>query len=401
MIVGLALRLAPTSYAVLFDATPDASYNTNAPAGALTNSGWHYIGRFGTAQATAIAPFFVLTAKHLSVSTNFVLDGSNYTLSTVYDDSHSDLRLCRSVTRLPRHAPLYVGTNEVGAPLLAFGRGRKRGNAVVTAGLTNGWKWGGADGIMRWGSNQVASIRQAGGADCLYATFDHGAGPDECHLATWDSGGAAFACIDERWQLAGVHYSVDGSFNQSTNNTTEFNAAIYDGYGLYMGSDNNWTLITNPVPSGFYSTRVSSRYAWITNIIPHFDSDVDGLPDWWEGRYGGSVQGMDATHDADGDGANNLAEWIAGSDPTNTASLFQIAAVWQTNDVDTLSFDGHTDRLYRVWQRDLTLAPTTPWQSAVTGAFSGAGNPTYWSATNTSPATPRFYRLGVTVPDGM
>jgi hypothetical protein len=43
----------------------------------------------GNAQATAIAPFFVLTAKHLSASTTFILDGSNYTLKTVYDDPHS------------------------------------------------------------------------------------------------------------------------------------------------------------------------------------------------------------------------------------------------------------------------------------------------------------------------
>ena len=46
------------------------------------------------------------------------------------------------------------------------------------------------------------------------------------------------------------------------------------------------------------------------------DSDGDGMPDWWESRYGLDLQNpADASLDAEGDGVANLAEYRAGSDP--------------------------------------------------------------------------------------
>jgi len=42
-----------------------------------------------------------------------------------------------------------------------------------------------------------------------------------------------------------------------------------------------------------------------------FDTDGNGLPDWWESRYGL----MDSNEDPDGDGLTNLQEYQAGSDP--------------------------------------------------------------------------------------
>ena len=42
-----------------------------------------------------------------------------------------------------------------------------------------------------------------------------------------------------------------------------------------------------------------------------FDSDGDGLPDWWENKYGALVAGADE----DGDGVSNLQEYQQGSNP--------------------------------------------------------------------------------------
>lgn len=46
--------------------------------------------------------------------------------------------------------------------------------------------------------------------------------------------------------------------------------------------------------------------------IAAVDSDGDGLPDWWEKKYGGDLT---SGGDADGDGVSNLREYLAGTDP--------------------------------------------------------------------------------------
>ena len=46
--------------------------------------------------------------------------------------------------------------------------------------------------------------------------------------------------------------------------------------------------------------------------------DGDGLPDWWELRHFGHLNEVDAG-DPDGDGATNLAEFLAGTSPTTAA----------------------------------------------------------------------------------
>jgi len=59
------------------------------------------------------------------------------------------------------------------------------------------------------------------------------------------------------------------------------------------------------------------------------DTDGDGIPDWWETLYFGGPTSCIATNHNDGDTFNNLAEYIAGTDPTNSGSFFHVANTWQ------------------------------------------------------------------------
>jgi hypothetical protein len=72
----------------------------------------------------------------------------------------------------------------------------------------------------------------------------------------------------------------------------------------------------------------------VTNVVTisaSLDADGDGLPNGWEQQYGldpfypYGKDGPDA--DKDGDGQSNLAEFLAGTDPTNSASALRITAI--------------------------------------------------------------------------
>ena len=81
--------------------------------------------------------------------------------------------------------------------------------------------------------------------------------------------------------------------------------------GYFLGASNSTTLMvldTNPDNFGMYGS--------------------DGIPDAWQVRYFGTnnPEGV-ATADADGTGQNNLFKYLAGLDPTNSASIFRFTAI--------------------------------------------------------------------------
>ena len=54
----------------------------------------------------------------------------------------------------------------------------------------------------------------------------------------------------------------------------------------------------------------------ISYTVPFLDSDGDGMPDDWENYFGLDPYVDDANEDADGDGASNIEEYQAGTEPT-------------------------------------------------------------------------------------
>ncbi len=116
------------------------------------------------------------------------------------------------------------------------------------------------------------------------------------------------------------------------------------------------------------------------------DQDADGMPSSYEEEHFGNPTNASAGADADGDGLNNLAEYIAGTDPTNAASVFALDPHSAPGAGPCLCWPAITNRGYTIYY---TTNPVTwEWQVAVsnlpgpqncyTDAMTGACYPIYY-----------------------
>jgi hypothetical protein len=134
------------------------------------------------------------------------------------------------------------------------------------------------------------------------------------------------------------------------------------------------------------------RWSFVTATVLDGDADSDGLPDWWEETYSGSTTLTDRRSNLDRDPLLDWEEWVAGTDPTDPASVFGIAAVELSPGGMVLTWPSMPNRIYRVFVAD-ALPPT--WTEAI--AILGDGSILTWTDHATTPGT-GFYRLSVELP---
>jgi hypothetical protein len=129
------------------------------------------------------------------------------------------------------------------------------------------------------------------------------------------------------------------------------------------------------------------------NLKRMVDTDTNGLPDWWELQYFGHLTGTNPNADADHDGMSNLAEWLAGTNPTNASSALRLTAI-PTNNPNTFVV------------RWPSVAGKYYWLERATNLLTGFNsvvqtNIAATAPTNTAtdaavlPVNDRFYRVGV------
>ncbi len=282
----LALLFRPAAQAIVVIGSGDPTHNTTAPTGGLAGSGWQWQGVWAGLAGTAIAPDFLITAAHVGggVGGGFSYRDKVYVAVASYLAPDADLRLWRVAGTLPDFAPRYTGTSELNKGAVVFGFGGPRGDIVTAAAgagkKLKGWTWSNRDGSLRWGTNTVAAIFAANGADTttrggsvggdlLACTFDSAAGNEEATVTDGDSGGGVFLLDGGKWKLAGIIRAVEGKF-RLTATDGDFSAALFDKGGYYEFNGTAWTL--NPTriidtPTAFYATRTAGSNAWINDVM--------------------------------------------------------------------------------------------------------------------------------------
>lgn len=115
--------------------------------------------------------------------------------------------------------------------------------------------------------------------------------------------------------------------------------AVYlDGDGTPLTTTNQMLVVSNLVAGSTHAFRLeyvlrdsrrSAMSAAATGTTWGEDANFDGLPDDWQSRYWGlNPLGWPAGGaDSDGDGATNLQEFLAGTNPTNRASALRLDMV--------------------------------------------------------------------------
>jgi hypothetical protein len=127
----------------------------------------------------------------------------------------------------------------------------------------------------------------------------------------------------------------------------------------------NWLLLTNAPPGDYTVTFADVPYyvkpasqsgslaaagtLVLSGAYTMPDTNHNGISDTWEQQYLGSVtNGHLATMDSDRDGMSDLAEFIAGTNPTNALSLLRLSQPAATNGQVRLGWGTVPGRGYRI-----------------------------------------------------
>jgi hypothetical protein len=130
-------------------------------------------------------------------------------------------------------------------------------------------------------------------------------------------------------------------------------------------------------------------------FLAPLDTNGNGIADEWEQRFFGS----NVAHwvDSDGDGAPNLHEYLAGTDPTNAASALRcLPPAREPGGQVTLNWWAVPDRDYRVRVTENLLA--SPWPETYGPWRTNAPGVMRWTDSRAPSGANRYYRIQIALP---
>jgi hypothetical protein len=144
-------------------------------------------------------------------------------------------------------------------------------------------------------------------------------------------------------------------------------------------------------------SRLQDVFAALLPPAANADSDGDGIPDWWMIQYFGHITGQAfdqslAQDDPNGTGMTTMQDYIAGTDPTDPTSVFQVLVAPPASPGGnvTLVWTAVAGRSYSVQYTDSLDNPA--WQT-LNGTPTISGNQGQFAVP--SDQTSRYYRIVV------
>lgn len=151
---------------------------------------------------------------------------------------------------------------------------------------------------------------------------------------------------------------------------------------------------------GWISLNNAEAYVRTATLAAGPDADSDTLPDAWEASHTNNPAALGGgTHDADDDGAPDVDEYLADTDPLNSADHLQIVGFAVTGATHTVRWTTKSTRLYTLEATNsLAGVSATAWPDAGTGLLGPPAGSTAEAVLSGVANTTRFYRVRAVLP---
>ncbi len=187
--------------------------------------------------------------------------------------------------------------------------------------------------------------------------------------------------------LRGMAYGANiGWINFETNGNARVDLVTGKLDGYAYGANVGWISLSNS------QAHVQTDYLdWGP------DTDGDGIPDAYEYARSGSLTNLTSGGDFDDDGAGDLEEFLADTDPADSSNLLEINALNRAVTTNAVTWTVEPTRTYRLEQA-IVVNNNATWSDSGLGTLPPGGGPTLTGLVPDPAATTRFYRAKALVP---
>ncbi len=268
--------------------------------------------------------------------------------------------------------------------------------ADTTIDATNRHAFGANLGWVDWqaDTNHGAVIGQYYCTGFVYAAnagwIHLGGGPTNGYAYSNQSAGDCGVNHDGAGNLRGYAYGANIgwiAFEALGAPTLDLRSGRFNGYAY--GANVGWISLSN-----------AQAMVQTDQLEPGPDTNANGLPDPWEWKWAGNLTELDASRDTDGDGATDLDEYHADTDPISPADYLAITdhVPGAGGSTSAVQWASTPTRYYYVHQaEEPTLAQ--PWPDSGLGlVMADPGAFTRRVVTNAPGTQRQVYRVRAVVP---